>query len=157
MLILIMLWYEVILQSPGFVLVKIIFALVFQMFYIQWKLSKADTYRQKFLSALERCPPWRGLNWKVPKFKVQLFYTGPTLTRTPSPPYLNKGMWNGEKEVIFLVMYQFILHQRLKQSVIFFCCLFLIVMSCSFSVTNSNDSFISPSSYCLVKRRYSRR
>ena len=51
---------------------------------------------------------------KIPKFKVQLFYTGPTLTRTPPPPYLNKGMWNGEKEVIFLVMYQFILHQRLR-------------------------------------------
>ena len=32
---------------------------------------------QKFLSALERCTPWRGLNWKVPKFKVRLFYTEP--------------------------------------------------------------------------------
>ena len=41
---------------------------------------------QKLLSAVERCLPWRGLNWKVPKFKVRLFYTGPTLTRTPSPP-----------------------------------------------------------------------
>ena len=68
---------------------------------------------QKFLSALKRRPPWRDLNWKVPKFKVQLFYTGPTLTWTPPPPYLTMGMWNGEK-VIFFVMYQFILHQRLK-------------------------------------------
>ena len=55
---------------------------------------------QKFLSALERCP-WRGLNSKVPKFNVRLFYTGPTLTRTPPPPYLTMGIWNGEKEVIF--------------------------------------------------------
>ena len=69
---------------------------------------------QKFLSALERCPLWRGLNWKVPKFKVRLFYTGPTLTRTPPPPYLTMRMWNGEKEVIIFVMYRFILHQRLK-------------------------------------------
>ena len=69
---------------------------------------------QKFSSALERCLPWRGLNWKVSKFKVWLFYNVPTLTRTPVPPYLTMGMWNGEKEVIFLVMYQFILHQRLK-------------------------------------------
>ena len=45
---------------------------------------------------------------------VQLFYTGPTLTRTPPPPYLSMGMWNGEKDVIFSVMYQFILHQRLS-------------------------------------------
>ena len=52
---------------------------------------------QKFLSTLERCPPS-----KVPRFKVRLFYTGPTLTRTPLPPYLTIGMWNGEKEVIFL-------------------------------------------------------
>ena len=69
---------------------------------------------QNFLCALERCPPWRGLNWKVTKFKVQLFYTGPTLTRTPPTPYLTIRMWNGEKKVIFFVMYQFILHQRLK-------------------------------------------
>ena len=69
---------------------------------------------QKFLFALERCPPWRGLDWKVPKFKVQLFYTGPTLPRTPPPPYLTMGMWNGEKESNFFVMCQFILHQRLK-------------------------------------------
>ena len=56
---------------------------------------------QTFLSALERCPPWRSLNWKVHKFKVRLFYTGPTLTWTSPPPYLTMGMWNGEKEVIF--------------------------------------------------------
>ena len=48
---------------------------------------------QKFLSALDRCPPWRGLNWKVPKFKVRLFYFEPTLTRTPPPPFLIMGMW----------------------------------------------------------------
>ena len=48
---------------------------------------------QKFLSALERCPPWRGLNRKVPKFKVRLFYFAPTPTRTPPPPYLIMGMW----------------------------------------------------------------
>ena len=69
---------------------------------------------QKFLSALERCPPWRGFNWKVPKFKVRLFCPGPPLTRTPPPLYLTMGMWNGEKEIIFFEMYQFILHQRLK-------------------------------------------
>ena len=51
---------------------------------------------QKFLSFLERCPPCRGLNWKVPKFKVRLFYTGSTLTRTPPPPFLTMGMWNGD-------------------------------------------------------------
>ena len=79
--------------------------------YIQQNLFKADT-GQKFLSALERCPPWSGLNWKVPKFKVQLDFTGPTLTWTP-PPYLTIGMWNGEKVNVF-VMYQFILHQTLK-------------------------------------------
>ena len=56
---------------------------------------------QKFLSALERCPPWRGLNWKVPKFKVRLFYTRPTLTRTLPPPYLTMGMWNGDKKSNF--------------------------------------------------------
>ena len=56
---------------------------------------------QKFLSALEGCPLWRDLNWKVPIFQVRLFYTGPTLTRTPLPPYSTMGMWNGEKEVIF--------------------------------------------------------
>ena len=67
---------------------------------------------QKFLSALERCLPWISLNWKVPKFKVRLFNAGPTLTRTP--PYLTMGMWNGEKEEMFFVIYQFILHQRLK-------------------------------------------
>ena len=39
----------------------------------------------------------------------------------------------------------------LKESAIFFCCLFLIIMTCSFSVTTSNDSFILPSSYWLVK------
>ena len=76
---------------------------------LKWTLTG-----QKFLSALEGYPPWRGLNWKVPEFKVRLFYTGPTLTRTPPPPYLTMGMWNGEKKVIFFVMYQFILHQRLK-------------------------------------------
>ena len=48
-------------------------------------------------------------------------------------------------------MYQFILYQRLNQSVIFFCFLFLIIMSGSFSVTTSNDSFISASPHCLVK------
>ena len=69
---------------------------------------------QQFLSALERCPPWRGLNWKVLKSKVRLFYTGPTLIRTSPLPYLTMGMWNGEKEVMFFVMYHFILHQRLK-------------------------------------------
>ena len=69
---------------------------------------------QKFLSALEGCPLWRGLNWKVPKLKVRLFYTGLTLPRTPPPPYLTMGMWNGEKESNFFVMCQFILHQRLK-------------------------------------------
>ena len=46
---------------------------------------------QKFLSGLERCPPWKGLNWKVPKFKVRLFYTGPTLTRTPPPLLFDYG------------------------------------------------------------------
>ena len=75
---------------------------------LKWTLTG-----QKFLSVSERCPLWRGLNKKVPKFKVQLFYTGPTLTRTPPPPYLTMGIWNGEKENFF-VMYQFILHQRLK-------------------------------------------
>ena len=81
---------------------------------IQWDLSKADTYgteifvRFREVSALER------FELKSSKFKVRLFYTGPTLTRTPPPPYLTMGMWNGEKEVIFFVMYQFILHQRLK-------------------------------------------
>ena len=61
------------------------------------------------------------------------------------------GMWNGEKELIVLVRYQFILHQKLKQSVIFFYCLFLIIRSYSFSVTTSNDSFILLFSYCLIK------
>ena len=75
---------------------------------------KRTLTRQKLLSALERCPLWRGLNWKVPKFKVRLFYTGPTLTRTPPPTYLSMGMCNDEKEVIFFVMYQFISHQRLN-------------------------------------------
>ena len=28
---------------------------------------------QKFFSTWERCLPWKGLNWKVPKFKVRLF------------------------------------------------------------------------------------
>ena len=76
---------------------------------LKWTLTG-----QKFLSVLERCPLWRGLNRKVPKFKLRLFYTGPTLKRTPPPTYLTMEMWNGEKEVIFFVMYQFILHQRLK-------------------------------------------
>ena len=40
---------------------------------------------------------------KSSKFKVRLLYTGPTLTRTPPPPYLIMGMWNGEKEVILFV------------------------------------------------------
>ena len=81
---------------------------------IQWNLSKVDTYgtevfvRFTEVSALER------FDLKIPKFKVRLFYTGPTLRRTPPPPYLTMGMWNGEKEVIFFGMYQFILHQRLK-------------------------------------------
>ena len=28
--------------------------------YIQWNLPKVDTYGLKILSALERCPPWKG-------------------------------------------------------------------------------------------------
>ena len=43
---------------------------------------------QKFSFSLERCPPWRGLNWKVSEFKLRLFYTGPTLTRTPPTPFI---------------------------------------------------------------------
>ena len=53
------------------------------------------------MSALERCPLWRGLSWKVPKFKVRLFYTGPTVTRTLLSPYLTMGIWNGEKKYFF--------------------------------------------------------
>ena len=68
-----------------------------------WTSLKQTLTGQKFLSALEWCPPWRGLNRKVPKFKIRLFYTGPTLTRSPPPPYLTMGMWNGEKEVILFV------------------------------------------------------
>ena len=41
------------------------------------------------------------LNLNYCTFKVRLFYTGPTLTRTPPPPYLTMGMWNGVKEVFF--------------------------------------------------------
>ena len=110
---------------------------------------KRTLMEQKFLPASERCPPWRCLNWKVPKFKVRLFYTGPTLTRTPPPPYLTTGMWNGEKEVIFFCNVSVYLTAKVK--VVSFC-LFLIIMSCSFSVTISDGSFISPSSYCLVKQ-----
>ena len=79
---------------------KLNFGVLFKS--ICWNYSGTSLKRtltgQKVLSALERCPPWRGLNWKVPKFKVRLFYTGLTLTRTPPPPYLTMGMWNGEKE-----------------------------------------------------------
>ena len=63
-----------------------------------WNYSGTSLKRtltgQKFLPALERCPPWRGLNWKVPKSKERLFYTAPTLTRSPPPPYLTMGIWN---------------------------------------------------------------
>ena len=64
----------------------------------------------------------------------------------PPSPRLAMGMWNGEKEVNFFAMCQFIIRQRLKQSVIFFYCLFLIIMSCSFSdhisLTNKNQAFV---------------
>ena len=49
-----------------------------------------------------------------------MFYTGSTLTRTPPPPNLTMGMRDGEKEVTFFVMYQFILHQRLKSQLFSF-------------------------------------
>ena len=75
---------------------------IFLFFVYSGTSVKRTLTGQKLLFALERCPPWRGLNWKVSKFKVRLFYTGPTLTRTPPPSYLTMGMWNGEKEVIFL-------------------------------------------------------
>ena len=77
---------------------------------LQWNLSKADTYgtdafvRFREVSALGR------FKLKSSKFKVRLFYTGSTVTRTPPPPYLTMGMWNGKKEVFFFAMYQFILH-----------------------------------------------
>ena len=70
--------------------------------YLLWKWLYSGTSLkptltgQKLLSALERCPSWRGLNWKVPKFKVRLFCTGPTLRKRSK------------------VMYKFILNQRLK-------------------------------------------
>ena len=77
-------------------------------------LSRADTYGTEVFIRFREMSSWRDSNWKVPKFKVQLFYTGPTLTRTPPPLHLTMGMWDGEKEVIFFVIYQFILYQRLK-------------------------------------------
>ena len=66
--------------------------LLLLLLLLQWNLSKGDTYetevfvRFREVSALER------FELKVPKFKVPLFYTGPTLTRTPPPPYLIMGM-----------------------------------------------------------------
>ena len=70
-------------------------------FLVSDGISKADTYGTETFVCLVRCPPWRGLNWKVPKFKVRLFYTGLTLRRTPPPLYLTMGIWNGEKEAFF--------------------------------------------------------
>ena len=89
----------------------------YQILELQRNLSKADSYGTEVfvsfreVSALDR---FELKSSKVPQFKVQLFYTGSTLTRFPPPPYLTMGMWNGEKEVNFFVMYQFILHQSLK-------------------------------------------
>ena len=72
---------------------------------LQWNLSKADTYGTEVFVRFREVSALESLNWKVPKFKVRLFYTGPTLTQTSSTPYLTMEMWNGEKEVIFFVMY----------------------------------------------------
>ena len=69
---------------------------------------------QKFLSALERCPPWRGLNWKVRKFKARLFYTVPTLTRTLPPFYITMEMWSGAKEVVFFCNVSIYLTSKVK-------------------------------------------
>ena len=82
--------------------------------FIQWNLSKADTYgtevfvRLREVSALERF-----------ELKSSQIYGTAVLHWThshtdSSSPYLTMRMWNGEKEVIFYVMYQSILHQTLK-------------------------------------------
>ena len=72
----------------------LIWQVAFKLEYSGTSLKRTLT-GQKFLSALERCSPWRGLNWKVPKFKVRLFYTGPTPTRTTLPlfDYGNVEWW----------------------------------------------------------------
>ena len=68
---------------------------------LQSNLSRADTYGTDTFVHFREASALERFELKSSQFKVQLFYTGPTLTWTPLPPYLTMVMWNGEKEVCF--------------------------------------------------------
>ena len=81
------------------------------------------------------------------EFKVRLFYNGPTLTRTPPPPYLTMGMWNGEKEVVFFCNVS--VYRTSKVKVVSY---FLLLSISDHNVLQLfSYHFQLPSSYCLVK------
>ena len=80
---------------------------------VEWTLSKADTYGTEVFVYFREVSALEKFELKSSQIKVAAVLHWITLTQILPPPYLTMGMWNGEKEVIFFVMYQFILRQRL--------------------------------------------
>ena len=78
---------------------------------------------KKYLLKFGTYPKYHGIvQWNLLKFGTYPKYHGivqwnllpPPPPAPPAPPRLAMRMWNGEKEVNFFVMCQFIIHQRLK-------------------------------------------